>query len=97
MRKVFRYEIPLKAVGENHGIFTLEVPLGAIPLCVDVQQRAPHMPSIWMLLDDEEKRTVQKEFLLVGTGTQGHEPPAAKSEYVGTFQDAGFVWHIFER
>lgn len=97
MRQVFRWEIPVGDVkGSGDGTFTLKLPIGAIPLHVDVQQRAPHMPSMWILCDDEEERTTQRRFLFAGTGAQGSEPPAAKSEYIGTFQDGGFVWHIFE-
>ena len=98
MRQVFRFDIPVGEVKTSgDGTFTLELPIGATPLHVDVQQRAPHMPSMWVLLDDDEDRAVQKrKFLFAGTGAQGSEPPAAKSEYIGTFQDGGFVWHIFE-
>lgn len=96
MRIVWRYEIPLDAVKENDGEFTIEMPLFAQVLHVDVQQRAPHMPSMWVLADDAEKRVVKRKFLLTGTGAQGSEPPAEHSAYIGTFQDMGFVWHIFE-
>lgn len=96
MRMVYRFDLPFGEVRENNGTFTLELPLGAIPLHVDVQQRAPHLPSMWVLVDVDEKRTVERRFVVVGTGTQDEEPPASKSEYIGTFQDAGFVWHIFE-
>lgn len=97
MRTVWRFDLPMEEIKEKAGLFTLELPIGAVPLAVDVQQRAPFAASMWVLLDDDEKRTMQKEFLFVGTGAQGHEPPAAKSSYVGTFQDMGFVWHVFEQ
>jgi hypothetical protein len=95
MRTVWRFDIPLEEVKDRGGLFTLTLPLNSRPLHVDVQQRAPHKPSIWVLCDEDEERTVEWEFLLVGTGTQAHEPVASK--YLGTFQDMGFVWHIFER
>lgn len=95
MRMVYRYEIPYEDLDSN-GCFHLELPLGAVPLHVGVQQRAPHLPSMWVMVDIDEKRMVDRTFVVVGTGAQSQEPPAAKSEYIGTFQDAGFVWHIFE-
>jgi hypothetical protein len=92
---VYRFEIPLDEIKANGGVFTLELPLHSVPLHVDVQQRAPHRPSMWVLVNVDEPRTTKKEFVFVGTGSQGAEPPA--TGYIGTFQDAGFVWHVFER
>lgn len=95
MRTVWRFEIDMQQVGDTQGYFTLNMPLGSIPLHVAAQERAPYRPSLWALVEDD-RQLAERRFLLTGTGAQGHEPPASKSEYVGTFQDAGFVWHVWE-
>ena len=93
MRTVYRYDLDIFDTPD--GYFVLEMPLGAVPLHVAEQQRAPHFPSLWALVDTE-RPVVKRRFMITGTGTTRPEPPGSKSEYVGTFQIHGYVWHIWE-
>ena len=65
------------------------LPKGAEVLCVQMQNGAPYM---WVRVDahaEEEER----RFAIFGTGWAGTPP---KSQYIGTFQEPPFVWHLFE-
>lgn len=90
MKVIHRFEIPI----EPH--FSLELPIGARIVHLDLQERAPHAPCFWVLLDPEPTRTiVRRTFALVGTGWPLEE--GRPLEHVGTFQQQnGFVWHVFE-
>ena len=83
---IWKYELPMV------GLFTLDLPVGAIPLSVQMQHKKPFL---WVLLHSTgttEKRT----FLLTGTG---HEIKELDLEFTGTFQmlDGDFVFHLFEK
>lgn len=90
---VYRYPIELNESGQ----FKLELPLGSRLLHVAPQERAPHEPSLWALVDlDRAKKgdTVIRNFRVVGTG---HEHEELWPElYVASWQLHGFVWHLFE-
>lgn len=90
MRQVFKY--PLSIEDE----FTLQLPIGAELLAVQVQiVRGTETPTLWALVDDSAPSEL-RTFLLRGTG---HPIDASKNiQYVGTFQLGGgaFVGHLFE-
>ncbi len=79
--------------------FTLDLPRGATIL--DVQPVPPPRTPIpgrdydplciWAIVDRQQP-LVKRAFLLMGTG-HDFEP---KGDYVGTFQENGFVWHVFD-
>lgn len=92
MRTIWRFPIDMGEAALNEGRFTIEAPLGARILHVDVLQRAPHEPSMWVLLD-EERAPLKRTFEIVGTG---HSTPLDASQHVATWQQEGFVWHLFE-
>ena len=50
-------------------------------------------PFLWALVDPDAP-TVARHFVIVGTGTPFNHPDY--KEYVATFQDGPFVWHVFE-
>lgn len=84
------YKVALEAAT---GITVLNLPLGAVPLSVNIQG-AQEIPYLWALVDpdqSDERRT----FEMVGTGDalNGSNP-----RFVGTiFIDSGtFVYHVFE-
>lgn len=96
MRVIYRYEIDLDAAAKDEGYFSLELPLGSEPLHVAVQERAPHAPSLWALVDPE-RPPIKRKFLLAGTGTEHKDFFGSKwNRYIGTFQQHGFVWHVWE-
>lgn len=88
---IYRYPVELN----EDGRFMTQMPLGARILHIDTQDRAPHEPSMWAIHDRaHEDQPVDRHFVVVGTGHE-HEHLLA-SQYVGTWQHMGFVWHVFE-
>lgn len=72
--------------------FVIEMPVGAKPLLVDIQNSEPF---VWALVNPDAKK-VNVKFQIHGTG-HGIEN-ADKLEYIGTFQQQSgkFVWHLFK-
>jgi hypothetical protein len=72
--------------------FTLDLPIGATFLSVQVQHRSP---QCWFLLDPEAPK-VTRRFVLLGTGHSVPEP--RKLTHRGTFQirEGQLVFHLFE-
>ena len=70
--------------------FVHMIPKGAEVLCVQMQNDAPQM---WVLVDPDAEME-RREFIRVGTGWEHKK--TSKSQYVGTYQELPFVWHIFE-
>lgn len=87
MKTVHRFEIPPEEV------WTVALPVGSRVLHIAQQQRAPHAPCMWVLLDDERAPPVLHTFVQCGTGT---EAPGRGAEYIGTYQAHGYVFHVFE-
>ena len=88
MRTIYRFDIPIQER------FSITMPLGATILCLSVQDRAPHFPSMWCFVDSTQP-PVERHFVIMGTGK--HAPDDVHpNEHVGTFQMHGFVWHVFE-
>lgn len=85
MKAVWKYNI--EQVGEP---FLLEMPQGAQPLSIQVQEGVPRM---WALVDIDQPH-VQRQFQVAGTG----QPVPPASTYIGTFQtvQGRFIWHLFE-
>jgi hypothetical protein len=75
---------------EITGPFELMLPTEAKILSVDVQGEQPCM---WALVE-AENILEERRFVIVGTGHPAPTPTA--SEYIGTFQQPPFVWHLFE-
>lgn len=67
---------------------SLQMPGGAIPLHVEMQDGAP---TFWAYLDSENPLE-QRLFIVLGTG---YEIPM-DAIHIGTCMDRCFVWHIFE-
>lgn len=80
-RIVFKYKIDISG-------FQLDLPEGAKILKIDLQAGVPQM---WIMFD-ENKRTRPSKFSVYGTG---HEIRPESVLHVGTFQQEGFVWHVF--
>lgn len=92
MNTIWRFVIDMRAAAENRARVEFEMPLGARILHVDLQQRAPWEPSMWVLLDDQ-REPVKRTFEIVGTG---HPTEFDASQHVATWQQDGYVWHLFE-
>ena len=67
---------------------TIAMPKGAKIVHVDVQRGEPQM---WVLVESTAEKEL-RTFVVHGTG----HPIPEYHKYVGTYQEAPFVWHIFE-
>lgn len=90
MRRIFKYQIPLKHE------FTRELHEGASVLCVQVQGENG-LPHIWVECDPD-RPTKPRHFRLYGTGHLIHEG-VGEIRYIGTFMldDGHFVGHLYEK
>lgn len=69
----------------------LEMPKGAQILTVQMQGITPYL---WALVDTESKKE-ERTFFIFGTGTSNPRL-GFELNYIGTFQERFFVWHVFE-
>lgn len=70
----------------------LRMPKGAEVLTVQIQGDEPF---IWAIVDDQAE-TETRVFDIYGTGNPLPESVMGVRKYVGTFQKAWFVGHVFE-
>lgn len=84
MKAIWKYAIDLARE------VTVHMPAGARILSVQSQL---DQAQVWALVDPAAD-LVQRRFGIYGTGWDLHDAPG---EYVGTFQDGWFVWHVFDR
>ena len=86
MKTVWKYKIP------TDDVFVLDLPIGAKPLSVQVQNDDP---ILWCLVDDRQMVNEKRRFRLAGTG---HSISENNLAFIGTFQLFGgsFVGHLFE-
>lgn len=69
---------------------TSQMTVGARVLAVQMQG---DVPTMWVLMDPDATKQ-QRHFVVKGTGWNFD---AIGLEYVATWQQDGFVWHLFER
>ena len=84
-RRIFKY--PLPGDRHQHGAFTLEIPCGQRFLYVALQDGERTM---WIEVDTDTDK-VSCHFEILATGEEvgkSHEP-------LGTFFQAGYVWHLY--
>jgi len=100
MKIVWKYPIEVTDLQE------VEMPQGSRILSVQVQKKlavvgtgppkSVYDPCIWALVNTEERKMIRRLFRIYGTGKPVDEPVESLN-YVGTFQQGPFVWHVFER
>jgi len=83
MTTIWKYAIP------HDTRFDLEMPQDARILCVQVQDGTP---CIWAQVNSDDGQET-RQFTIVGTG---HAVPPG-TQYVATWQDVPYVWHLYER
>lgn len=88
MLTIWKYEVP----AEDY--FKLSLPIGAMPLAVQVQRDKPQM---WVLLEENETVYVDRMFRVAGTGHPIVEG-LHHLQYIDTFQYMGgnLIFHVFE-
>lgn len=72
-----------------NGTTRINVSKCAEPLTVQIQEG---LPCLWIDTDPNAEQ-VERAFTRVGTGW---DMPTDTLEYIGTFQEGQFVWHIYE-
>ncbi len=77
-------------LGDDLGRWTLKIPRGSDFLGVGMQGGKV---VVWFLCDPEEE-LVKKTFFIHGTGRMIYSG-LNKSNYIGTAQDGGYIWHVF--
>jgi len=87
MTKVYKYEFE-RALNE-YGTLKLKLPAFAKILSVQDQNGTACM---WMMVNTAHDQIQIRTFHFIGTG-QDVDP---EWNYITTFQQAAFVWHLFE-
>lgn len=82
--RIFKY--PLKIEDEQ----TIKMPYGYKILTVQVKD---NVPSLWALVDDEEKHRTNCTIRTIGTGCS---LDVNTWRYIGTYQLNQLVFHVFE-
>lgn len=80
--QIFKYPI-------NIGESVVEMPKDSTFLCAQVQKDKAQM---WWAVDPKKEKCSRK-FQVIGTG---QEFDLDDKNYLGTFQEPPFVWHLFE-
>ncbi len=87
------YKYPLKLVEQQ----ALMMPRGAFILHLALQH---NVPTIWARVNTECVPLEERRFAIYGTGqelSKGSDPSLTyDGEYVGTYFQDEFVWHVFE-
>jgi hypothetical protein len=83
MKTIWKYKLDLTDVQE------VIMPKGAKVLSVQIKDG---VPCLWALGETESDKEPRR-FAIVGTGNRCW---CSDWEYVGTFQDDPFVWHVFQ-
>lgn len=53
------------------------------------------IPCFWVLLNPNEEKITER-FEIYGTGHEIHYDMGIDREYLSTFQESYFVWHLFK-
>lgn len=86
MKTIYKYDLP----NVTNTKFILSLPKGAKFLCVQTQRDKPKM---WFIINPD-KPVEQVVFRVIGTGIDIEDN--FNDEYLGTFQEGPFVWHLFK-
>jgi hypothetical protein len=78
--------------------FTIIMPKGAEILTIQRDEKNNH-PTIWAMVDPNEKEQEERDFELFGTGHEISFDMGIERKYIGTYQyqNGEFVGHIFEK
>lgn len=92
MRTIYRYPIALMTNPIEEVV--INMPKWSHILSFQAQE---DVLCIWALIDTDND-LVQRRFYVAGTGQDlGTLPIFRVTQYIGTAQQRGFVWHLFER
>lgn len=80
------WKFPLTGITVE-GEVNLRMPVNSQPLCIQVQEGKP---CLWVLAYPNNPQ-MDYHFYIVGTG----QPVESDWQYVGTWQEPPYVWHLF--
>lgn len=83
MAVIWKYQFAITEV------FDVSMPVGAVPLHAELQDG---MPTLWAQINPNAVRA-KRRFRVIGTG---HAFDPDRLQFVATFQQPPFVWHLFE-
>jgi len=83
MDVIYKYQLALQ------GVDTITAPLKFKPLHIDLQQG---VPCLWALIDNEFP---DREYKIYTYGTGHPIPDVEDKQYICTYQQSMFVWHVF--
>ena len=83
MQAIWKYAIS-RTVGD------IEMPRGAQILCVQIQDDDI---CLWATVNTDAPKEI-RTFVIYGTG---HNHPVIEGVHIGTVQQRGLVWHVFEK
>jgi len=86
MRAIWKFKLD-----EGVDCFAIDMPKGASILALQLQNGAP---CLWALVPDVDARCETRTFRLYGTGLL--IPEGRNVQYIGTFQQPPYVFHLFE-
>lgn len=83
MTTIYKYSLDIC------GVQIIEMPAGARPLCIQVQNGAV---QLWAMVDSD-KELEHRSIVMLGTGWRVEQPE--ELDYIDTVQLGNFVWHFF--
>lgn len=86
------YKYPFSVAGRR---VTINLPADAKILKVEVQAGPMYQPCLWAWVDTVREIS-PRNFLIFGTGHDMDRGEFRVGSHISTFQQAGFVWHMFE-
>lgn len=89
MRTIWKWKLFENTTWDERDRPLIKMPFGARVLTVQMQD---DQPCVWAEVDDDAM-LVERRFVIVGTGT---EKPRDALRYLGTWQQSGFVFHLYE-
>ena len=85
MKTIYKYLVPQQTK------FELEIPRGSKFLTLQKQNNSQ---AIWFEVDTEEKK-MRIKFEIYGTGWNLNS--SMDKQYLGTFVDGAYVWHLYAK
>ena len=84
MKSIWKYELV------NTDVQSVDMPLGAEILTVQMQNGKPH---IWCLVNEKEEKAFRKiRIICTGESIKSH----FTGKYIGSYQDGVYVFHLFD-
>lgn len=84
MKTIYKYPVDIYPRSE------IELPESACVLSVDLDPTG--LPCLWCSLDTYDKRKKTVHIFVIGTG---HAIPPEAINYINTFRQGPFIWHIY--